>query len=181
MSGWGNGTWGSCDWGICDDGAEIAVGITEVNLFGVDLIEVLFGATVRNSDSLRDPGNWRIDLLSSTGKTVSVLEIQADAGPAIDRVYLVVTPYSPGSFYCVSRLSTVLSSKNETLTGSMQEIVKGRFTKADSLSRTRPVMYDLRPSANFRNVLNAIGRQDDLIGGSQNEGDEILPVCPPIS
>jgi len=181
MAGWGSGAWGSCDWGSCDEIPTREAGITAVNLFGVDLIEVLFGVNVRNSEDLRDPTNWQIDLLSSAGKPVTVTAVQTDSGPSIDRVYLVVTPYSLGSFYCVSQIGTVLSSKNEILVGTMQAIIKGRFTKADSLSRTRPAMYDLRPTANFRNVLNAIGRQDDLIGGSQNEGDEILPVCPTIS
>ena len=175
--GWGSGDWGVCSWGVCDDEPTtpdpINVGITQVNIFARDLIEVVFGTNVKNTKTITDPSNWTLPPVN-VGQGVTVLSVLTSGLNSIDRVYLVVTPFTAGAYYVVTMSGEVRSIKNEQLIGSLNKTMKGRRTKVDSLCSTRPSMYDLRPKAIYRNILNAIGVEDDKIGGSQNEGEDII-------
>ena len=181
MSGWGSGSWGSSPWGIGSEDEAIGdldAGISEVNLYAIDTIEVIFDTLVRNDATLNAIEAWRIDLAGGAGNQVTIKAVKTSGDVVVDRVYLTITPYSLGAFYCLVATAPVRSSKGELLVGTDRKIFKGRFTKVDSLCRNRPAMYDLRPTSLYRNLLNAIGRQDDIIGGTQDEGTEKVPPCP---
>jgi hypothetical protein len=146
--------------------------VSEVNIFAIDLLEVVFSVEVKATALLLDPASYSV-VPFSTGDAVSVLEVRPVSG-STDRIYLVVTPFTAGAIYDVAVLETVYARDGRTLVGSLTARIEGRRTKIDTICSTRPPLYNLGAGGVVRNILNAIGREDDRIGGSQDEGEEII-------
>ena len=174
MSGWGSSIWGSSPWGGAPSDAPTTLnaGVSEINIFAIDLLEVVFAVEVKATAALLDIASYSVTPFS-TGVAVGVLEVRPVSG-ATDRVYLVVTPFTAGAVYDVAVLNTVYARDGRTLVGSLTARMEGRRTKIDIICSTRPPMYSLSAGGVVRNILNAIGREDDRIGGSQDEGEEII-------
>ena len=176
MAGWGSAPWGSSPHGT---GAVPVVvvpeqpEITEVNVLAADLLEIVFNESMKNNVNLRAIGSYTIVAFDATSVPIIIREVRTGSSFSTLRVYLVITPPTLGAVYDISIVGVVRSLDNQSL-----NVNTGRFTsrrtKVDSMCSTRPPMYDLSPDAVYRNVLNAIGREDDRIGGSQDEGEEII-------
>ena len=85
-------------------------------------------------------------------------------------IYLIITDFSVGEDYTV----TVSTSINNPSGGNIDSTAntaqfRGRDTKIDSILVSRPSMYDTSVGTTLRSLLDAIGREDDLIGGSRDD------------
>lgn len=169
---WGILPWGTTPWGGGGTTAGDAdIELTEVNIVAADLIELVFSREVKLNDDALSPDSYTVTTTNGSARPVTVREVKADGGQAADNtIYLVVTPPSLAVTYTVTVTGTLKSLDDTALSSNSRDIFTRR-TKVDSICSTRPPIYDLRPGAIYRNILNAIGREDDRIGGSQNEFD----------
>jgi hypothetical protein len=179
VSGWGSGPWGTSTWGE-GVGAEAPVEgdniviLTEVKIVSADLLELTFDRTMKITPALVDPEGYVVQPFdASRAKEVTVKEVRAGDSNT-DSVLLVITPMTLGEAYDVFAIGSMRSVDNKTMSTQNNQRVIARRTKVDSLCSTRQPVYDLRPESVFRNILNAIGREDDRIGGSQDEGGELI-------
>ena len=174
-TGWGSGPWGGEPWGSGTPSEVVPdqVNVTEVNIYAVDLLEVVFDDFMKNNDVLRDPGSYTINAVTAGADSVVVKDVRVGDEVGVTKVYLVVTLPTIGAFYTVAVVGGVQSLDGLSLTIISKKIASRR-TKVDSILSTRPAMYSVSPAAIYRNILNAIGREDDKIGGSQDEGDDII-------
>lgn len=175
MSGWGSSPWGRSPWGTGKTTVveAAAVNLLDVEVLAADLIQLNFSANIKNNAILQSVASYNITALNNTSVSVSVKEVRAGEDVGTDSVILVITPPTLNAIYTAVVVGEVRSLDNVVLSTASQRF-KTRRTKIDSLCSTRPYMYDLRPNSILRNLLNAIGREDDRIGGSQNEGEEII-------
>lgn len=173
-SAWDPGEWGVSPWGSSSADSDLVptAGVEAVNVLADDLLEVRFTTPMRNTDALRNAGIYTIEPIGDY-RSVEVLSVNAGREFATDVVYLTVTAPEKGAYYIVSVTGALTDVSNQTLEVTEARILPRR-TKIDSLVSSRPAMYDTRPQAVYRNLLNAIGRSDDQIGGSQDEGWEIV-------
>lgn len=174
---WGTGPWGKTPHGGASAAAPtvLNVGLAAINVFALDLIELVFDTPVKRDDVILSVSNYQMLPFDPTrAVSVEIRKVTADSTATIERVYVSISPFTVGEAYDFSVLNSPVNSANQTLVGTLTRRIIGRRTKIDSLCSTRPAVWDLRSTSVLRNVLNAIGREDDLIGGNQNEGEEII-------
>lgn len=154
------------------------------DVFSSDLVAVQFNQEIIvNTDSL-DPASYVVTP-DGAGKAVTVQSVLA--GPAEDEVeiiYLVVTEPSSGEKYTVTLATTIVGTDGVAIQPGEETVqFVGRATKVDRILNNRPAIYTLSPSSVWRNVLTAIGRSDDLIGGNRADNLPAFPafVPPPIA
>lgn len=169
---WGTGLWGLSPWGSSGTPipATTVLGIGKVDPWALDMIEVTFTSPVRNESGLQNKDNYTITPLDS-GLPVTVLSVQTGNRVNPRRIFLVTTNPEVGKKYQVSVNSNIKLTDGSALDISART---GQFiarrTKTDSMVRSRPKMYDTRPNkALYRHLLNALSREDELIGGSRKD------------
>ena len=176
MAGWGSGPWGSSPWGTSSTPVVVVPEqpqVAGINVLAADTIEVVFSESMKNNDVLTAVGSYTVVPFAAGSTPVTVREVRAGPNFSALSVLLIVTPPTIGGVYDITVTGLVRSLDNQTLSSNTGRMTMRR-TKIDSLLSTRPPVYDLTPGAVLRNVLNAIGREDDRIGGSQDEGEEII-------
>jgi len=175
MSGFGTSPWGAGPWG---DGAPAPTpaesevfSLSAVNVWAADLIELVFSAPAKNNAILRNPASYTI-LPVEGGLPVRIRFVRSGVSHTTLRAFLVVTPPTVGACYDVSGVGDIRSAFGNPLVFPVTQRIRAHRTKVDSMLTTRPTMYDLRADAVYRNVMNAIGYQDHLIGGNILTCDE---------
>jgi hypothetical protein len=175
MSGFGSSPWGSGPWGGGAPSETAAESerftLSEVNVWAADLLELVFSAPAKNNDVLRLAASYSV-LAVDSGIPVRVRAVRPGTAITISRVFLVITPATLGACYDVSVIGDLRSAYDNGLTSPVTQRIRIHRTKVDSMLSTRPNMYDLRVEAVYRNLLNAIGYQDHLIGGTILNCDE---------
>lgn len=139
--------------------------LSEVNIWAADLLELVFSAPTKNNVMLRDPASYNM-LPFDGGIPVTIRAVRSGLSVTTTRAFLVITPATQGGCYDVSVIGDVRSAYDNALQSPVTQRVKVHRTKVDSMLSGRPQMYDIRAEALYRNVLNAIGYQDHLIGGN---------------
>lgn len=132
-----------------------------------DLVEVVFAKAMLNNAALTAAASWAVTTVSPWAQPVTVRRAYAGRARAVTRVFLVVTPHTPGGTYTVTGSGFTASDGSALVTAS--GVFLSRLTKIDSLVRSRPPMYDVSPGTLHREILNVIGRSDDLIAGSRHD------------
>jgi len=148
---------------------------SELYMLSETVIEITFSTPIMINDALKDTSNYQIEFFGNAGSTdVEVKRILA--GPPegspnelkyTSSIYLVTSVHTKGQKYKItisgltSTLGGVLSSTDLHDTGTR--------TKVDEILSSIPSHYDKRPESTIRSILTAIGKQDDLIGGSRRE------------
>ena len=91
-------------------------------------------------------------------------------------MFLTISKFSVGEYYTVAVDDTILKSvEDEFVDAAFNSLMfEGRRTKIDSLIKTRPKLYTIQHRTILRSILNAVGREDDLIGGVKEEGNDII-------
>ena len=174
---WGTEQWGIDPWGCIVFGpsasGEPIERVLSTDVYAHDLIEIVFNAPMKNNATLQDVASYVIT--DTDGAQLEVEQVLTSGDVAVRAVYLVVAPFVTGELYTVT-VSTQTRLTNGSFLSALGNQVEfiGRKTKIDSLCSTRPRMYNLTPTSLLRNILNAIGREDDLIGG--NRDDESIPL-----
>jgi len=174
--GWGSGPWGSSPWGSGEDEtpAFTDVNVAVVKIVALDMVQIIFSEPMKNNAVLQDAASYTVTAFNpGVGVPVTVREVRTGKGISALSVLLVISQPTVGAVYDVTVVGNIVSLNNVALTINTKR-GKYRKTKNDSLFTTRPSMYDLRPQSVYRNVLTAIGLEDDLIGGSENEGEDIF-------
>lgn len=139
---------------------------TACDVWAQDLIEVRFSENLKNDVLIQAHEAYMITP-EDGGQDTEVTGVQCEDTPAIDRVWLIVTPFQIGKTYVIS-FQNLFAVSGLVVTPQITKFV-GRRTKIDSLVSSRPGMYDVTPGAMMRKLLNAVGRSDDLIGGSRKD------------
>lgn len=139
---------------------------TDCDVWAQDLIEVSFEEPMKNDDLLQAPEAYLI-MPVTDGQSVTVTGVQTGSEIAPRKIYLIVTRFTNGKLYRIS-FQNLYGLTGAVLTPTDCKFI-GRTTKQDSMIRSRPQMLDMTPDATLRKVLQAIGRQDDLLGGSRND------------
>jgi hypothetical protein len=169
---WGSGSWGISPWGdaVFPPPPGSVLAFDSADVLAADLILVRFNEPLKVNTALKDPANW-IVTPDGAGQAVRVLSVRPGLNVVGTReILLEVTPFTVGEIYTVTASTSFINLDSEVLTIPFNTgKFKGRDTKIDSMVKSRPRMYDTRVSSLLRNILNAIGREDDLIGGSRND------------
>lgn len=149
---------------------DLFVKVTSADVWARDLLEVNFSHSMKNNTDLSTASNYTVTP-DTSGQAVSVLSVQVGKNVvSTSKVYLEVTPLSQGDFYTVTVSPTIVTTDNIRIESDFSTAqLKGRRTKIDSMVLSRPKMYDTRVTSLIRKILNAIGREDDLIGGSRDD------------
>jgi hypothetical protein len=177
---WGTQPWGISPWGasyVPPPPSGIVERVYSADVYAHDLIEVVFNAPMRNNSVLRDLDNWSV--VGTSGDTLLIEELLSGSEAAVGSVYLVVSPFNIGEQYTVTASTAMRLTNGNYLSilGNTETFV-GRRTKVDSLCSTRPPLYNLGPNSMIRHIINAIGREDDLIGGNWIEVPARAPATP---
>lgn len=174
---WGTERWGLDPWGSIvfapSASGEPLERIVEADVFAHDLVEVVFNGVMKNNSVIQDVASWSV--IGTTGDVLTIEEILTGDDVGVRRVYLVISPFNIGEQYTVTASTDMKLTNGAALSGiGNTATFIGRKTKIDSLCSTRPTLFNLSPKSTMRHILNAIGRQDDLIGGSKDEGGDII-------
>lgn len=171
---WGLGGWGIIPWGDGQDlGSQVIVSgprLACADVMAQDLLLLTFNVTMANNTALKAASNYRVipeDIDLPEPRVISVLSGNL---PNPQQIFLVVSPFVLGATYDIVVNPALRSIDNTALDsdGLLAKFV-GRKTKIDYIVRSRPQMYDMRPASLMRTLLNAIGREDDIIGGSRKD------------
>jgi hypothetical protein len=136
------------------------------DVWAQDLLTVTFQYSMKNDVFLQSVGAYSVTPLDD-GADVNLVAVQTGNTIATRTVYLVVTPPTVGKLYEIS-FQPLYDIGGGSYAPDPCKFI-GRPTKQDSIIGSRPQMYDMSPEGNLRKVLQAIGRQDDLIGGARKD------------
>ena len=163
------GTYNTAIYGglVCTYGGAITLpgspSVIELDILTADMISIEFSESMKVNDALKDPASYTVVGVGTPDLVIK--EVRVGNSIFANIVYLVVEPISVGFFYDVRVVGAgIRSVDNQTMTAPTGEFVKARRTKIDSMLSSRPRMYDLRPKSILRNVLSALGAEDDRIG-----------------
>lgn len=138
---------------------------TSADVWAKDLIQITFVEPMRVDALLRAVSAYSV--VASEGDDPVVLDVFVGQDAAAQTVWLVVDSTISGVQYEV-QFQNLYAVTGLGVTPSACEFI-GRETKIDLIVDARPALYDTRPRARYRWLLNAIGREDDLIGGSRHD------------
>jgi len=152
--------------------------LSAVNEWATDLIEVVFVDLMRNDSVLQDPASYTVvSAPDDTGQAVTVKAVRSGQEISTTSCFLVISKPTLGACYDVTVVGALTTIDGTAMSTPTRLRFKAHFTKVDRVLSTRPAFYDLRPTAVYRNLLNAIFYQDHLIGGAL-VGCESHPVQP---
>jgi len=153
---------------------DLAPFVTAVEILAADLLSVTFSEPMKVNAAFVAAASYTV-VPVSTGVSVTVKDAQAGAEASVTEVTLCITIPTLGVFYDVAVVGAgIRSASNQTMSSVNSKTIKTRRTKVDSLLSKGTSNYSLKPTAVYRNILNAIGIEDDRIGGSQKEGEDIV-------
>jgi len=143
--------------------------ITKIEFVAKDLLRVLFVGDVVINSAYLNPDNYVITFAGSASTDVNVRRVidPQTTSRVANYVLLVTDRHADGTRYSLT--ASGLTGRNGNVVVATPKEANGRRTKVDAILSTLPNHYDKQPGAVLREVLTAIGWQDDLIGGSLDE------------
>jgi hypothetical protein len=161
--GYGYYEWGFDPWG---DDSVVLPGATSFSLSNVEVLSkntILLGFTDNLSKSA---ANFAVDNYTVSGLVVKqVLPPVSDEYP--NALVLVTEPILVGNTYEVSAQN--LEATDGSVVASTALSFTGRKTKLDKVLTGAPILYDTSPGSVVMQVLTAIHRENDKIGGTEDE------------
>lgn len=146
-------------------GAGIEVGTLSAEVWANDLIELVFEEAMSNNANLQNPSNYSI-APTAGGASLIISSVRTPNTPSATSIYLVVAGLVIGTEYTITASTSLVSAFGLALSSSANTAkFEGRLTKIDSAIKSFPSLYDMSPNSLIRNIVNAIFRQDDLLGG----------------
>lgn len=138
-----------------------------------DTLECVFSGYALVETKIQDKSLYTIyDYATSDALNIVDLTLQKNPDNKLlcSSVMLKVAGLQQGRQYVVTVPNTIRDATGTLITPtSVSKIITHRRTKVDSLIANIPKMYDKSFRSQLRAVLTAIGKEDDLIGGSQDE------------
>lgn len=135
-----------------------SISVSSVEILSKNTLLVTFSEALSTSDSNYLPGSYSIVDLSIR----DVISPTNDSSP-LD-VILVTDALLEGVDYVLSAIAIVSASGNsfdDTITVKFT----GKITKLDKALGSTPTLYDTNPKSTIRQILVAIHRENDKIGG----------------
>lgn len=145
---------------------------TSADVMARDLIQITFVEPMRVDALLRAIGAYSV--VASEGPDPVVIDVFVGHAAAAQVIWLEVDTLTPGVEYAIQFQNLYAVTGLGVSPTACQFI--GRETKIDLVVGSRPQMYDTRLRSRYRWILNAFGREDDLIGGSRHDR---FPVITP--
>jgi len=132
------------------------------------VIEVTFNTPILRTPGLTEPTNYTIEFYDTPGSTdVAVRRILTGTrNNYTTTVYIVTSEHTKGRRYRLS-IEGITNTSGEEL--SLVMTGTGARTKTDDLFSNIPEHFDKRQESRISAILSAIGKQDDLIGGTRRE------------
>lgn len=162
--------------------------LVSTDIWASDLLELTFSVPLVANADLSDIRNYSITPVTNGVLPVTVNSVRVGNDSVTTQVFLVVSGITNGQEYIVlierannaygteaSAGDTNLISaygvhiNGTILAGSDTKNFVARNTKIDNAVKGSTAIYDTSTDSLYRNVLNAIFRQDDLLGGSRND------------
>jgi len=150
---------------LFDKDGSSDVPVSDLDVLTRKTLRVAFTDEIVTNDSYFDVSNYSITLVDGSGpvEVVSVLPVN---GTSSLELVLVTQPMTLGTTYQLT--ANNLNDRNgATISFSGQYIY--RDTKVDSALRSVPKHFDKRATSLIHSLLAAIGKQDDIIGGSRSD------------
>lgn len=166
MSGWGNSPWGSAPWGTGDVPPADGV-VTAVDVLTSTLILVRFASAMKNDSRLQDPLSYSV-VSTSLGTAVTIRSVETDTSASTTDVLLNLSAIAVGTTYTLT-VTGMRTATGGVMSSSNRVQFIGRITKADSAINGTTRIYNTQPGAIYRNIILAITKEDDRIGGSRND------------
>ena len=150
--------------------------LSTIEVLSQDLLSVQFNEQMVNDDALQDVNNYVITPFDNLDFAVTVDEVRPGADPTTDIVYLYISKFTIGVWYTLQLTADNLSSSTEETLNPSYSSARffGRRTKIDNAIKTPTKMYNVQPKSIVREVLNAVGQEDDLIGGGKTNFRDLI-------
>src|SRR5690606_35330056 len=131
-------------------------------------------------DAYYDVDNYELMVVDGVGEARVLRVLNVTKGNTALHTAIITDRMTYGVRY---RINVKGIHGRSGLTGEGSSEFISRATKTDSILRSLPNHFDKRPESTIANILLAISRQDDLIGGSRKdtfvaEGPYTPPVLP---
>lgn len=153
---------------LFDGGVVTPLDLVDVDVLSRRLIRVELQDEVVINDDYFDTSNYAVNVVSGSGEIEITKILPFQDGSTVSRYIIIETqPMTLGTTYSVNIVDA--KQRDGTLLSYNAAKFDARFTKGDSILRSMPKHYDKRSVSNIAGVLLAIGRQDDLIGGSRDD------------
>jgi hypothetical protein len=136
------------------------------DVWAQDLIAITFQEALVNDIFLQSTQAYTVTPLDG-GTPVNVVSVQTGKEANATTVWIAVTAPDVGKTYQIT-FQNLYATTGLVVTPKPCNLV-GRMTKQDSIITGRPQMYDMRPDSTIRKLLQAIGREDDRIGGARSD------------
>ena len=137
--------------------------VSRVDVLDRETIFVVFSEPMLNDAALNSLASYVV----TGGMTVkSVLT----SGTTASEIVLVVSQATPGTSYTLTVATSLTAATNIPINGTARTgTFVGRRTKMDNVLRRLPALYARSHGSTLRAMLQAISREDDAVGGSQDE------------
>lgn len=169
MAEFGTFEFGTDVYGVPDDFV-----VTDVEIITPTLIRFTFNKEVLVNEQFYDPANYEIFLFNTAStdaapRKVITPYVPLGEEPTLTSLYsnVVTDPLTIGSRYTFM-VSNLVNRLGIAITPSFTHKYSRR-TKTQSASKSLSSHYDMRSESTVFNVLAAISRSDDLIGGTAQE------------
>lgn len=154
--------------------------VVSSNAWSSDVIELKFSDPMLRDTQLTKTSNYTITPVT-IGNSVTVLGVRAGKSTSAPSVFLNITQPTVGATYRISASTNLVGLNGIYLSANISTcIFVARQTKIDDMLNSLPKHYDIGIDSRLRNILMAIGRQDDLLGGTRLDfvADNTAPYSP---
>lgn len=150
---------------LFDKDGSSEVPVSDLDVLTRKAIQVTFTDEIVTNDNYYNAANYSIALIDGSGP-VEIRDVLPVNGTSSLELVLITQPMTLGSTYQLT--ANDLNDRNgATISFSGQFIY--RDTKVDSALRSIPKHFDKRATSITHSLLAAIGKQDDIIGGSRSD------------
>lgn len=139
--------------------------VSDIEVYTRRTVRIKFTDEVVVNDAYNDINNYDISIVEGTGPVEVVSVLSTNESTTLELI-LVTQPMTAGTTYSLA--VTQLFRRGGTTFNLVGSFIY-RDTKTDSALRSIPKHFDKRETSLIATLLTAIGRQDDLLGGSRND------------
>lgn len=150
---------------LFDKSGSSEVPVSDLDALTRKTLRIEFTDEVVTDDAYYDVSNYAIELIDGSGP-IEIKSVLPVNGTSTLELVLITQPMTLGSTYQLTA-NNLKNRNGSTISFSGQYIY--RDTKVDSSLRSIPKHFDKRATSIMFSVLAAIGKQDDIIGGSRSD------------
>jgi len=148
-----------------------------------DTIELEFASLMLVNSAFLATSSYAVTSSIPTEK-VQVLFVRPFTPTVAKLVNITVSNLTVGATYTVTISTNLVNTQGAALSGTSNKVkFVAALSKVDNAVGSRPNLYSTDTASTFRNVLNGIFREDDLIGGARKYTaiETIVRPTPPVA